>query len=107
MSDGIHATLLWPGGKQLSRAYGADGRIARDILGLEGEAVEGHQLLKPVMRSGRRLPEPTLEESRNKAKANLDQLPDELRGLDSDERFRPDISPALRQLSSRLAAAGH
>jgi hypothetical protein len=59
------------------------------------------------MQAGRRLPGPTLEQSRNKTKANLDRLPEELRGLDSEAGFRPDISPALCQLSSRLAAAGH
>lgn len=99
--------VLWPGVKQVFRRYDADGQISRDILGLEGEAIEGEELLEPVMQAGRRLPQPTLEQNRNRAKWNVDRLPDELRGLDSEEKFRPEISPALRQLSSLLAAAGH
>ena len=50
----------WPGRKQVYRSYGADGRIAADVVALEGESVAGVPLLECVMRCGRRLkpPEP-------------------------------------------------
>ena len=39
----------WPGRKQVWRRYGADGRMAGDILALEGHAKAGEPLLQRVM----------------------------------------------------------
>lgn len=98
--------ILWPGAKQLFRQYGPDGRIARDILALKDEAVEGEAVLRPVMRAGRRLPEPTLARSRDLAREQLTRLPAELRELDCTEALRPDISPGLLGLAAEMSAAG-
>src|SRR5665213_181435 len=51
----------WPGRKQVWRAYGADGRMAGDILSVETDKQPGEALIVPVMRGGKRIaPSPTL-----------------------------------------------
>ena len=45
----------WPGRKQVWRRYGPDGRMAGDILTLEGHHKSGEPLLSLVMKDGRRL----------------------------------------------------
>jgi nicotinate phosphoribosyltransferase len=98
--------LLWPGAKQLFRRYAPDGTIARDVLALKDEAIEGEPLLRPVMRAGRRLPEPALERSRELAREQLARLPAALRELDCAEPPRPDISSGLLGLVAEMSAAG-
>ena len=45
----------WPGRKQVWRRYGADGRMAGDMLALEGHDKPGEGLLRLVMQNGRRV----------------------------------------------------
>jgi len=98
---------LWPGAKQVYRRLDAAGRLAGDLLTLKEEAADGEPLLKPVMRQGKRLPLPALEDSRALASASLRSLPDGLRGLDSPMDYRPAISEGLLRLSAELAKTGH
>lgn len=97
---------LWPGAKQVHRRLDARGRLGGDILALADEAAEGEPLLKPVMRGGKLLAQPTLEESRALAAASLDTLPDRLRDLDQPADYRPAISDGLRAVAARLTAEG-
>ncbi len=45
----------WPGRKQVSRRYGADGRMAGDVISVEGDEQSGEPLIHEVMRAGKRL----------------------------------------------------
>jgi nicotinate phosphoribosyltransferase len=84
----------WPGRKQVYRHYGADGRFARDVVTLESDPQPGEPLLRPVMRAGRRLPQPGLHEARKHCLAQLARLP----GKD----YPVEISAALRTLADEV-----
>lgn len=102
----------WPGRKQVFRRLDKHGRIAADMITVEGDRQEGQPLLVPVMRDGRRVTaaEP-IKAARERAAAALATLPGNLRQLDRTEAavpFGPAISPALRKLAAeadRLIAA--
>lgn len=102
LSEG-KATL--PGRKQVFRRY-ADGVMAGDVIALEGEEVEGEPLLRPVMREGRRIgPLPPLSEVRAHARAQLERLPERLRGLETAHDYPVELSPRLSALVDELARA--
>jgi nicotinate phosphoribosyltransferase len=88
------------------RRWDEAGRLAGDLLALASEAAEGEPLLEPAMRGGRRLPQPTLEDSRSLAAASLRSLPDGLRDLGPVPEYLPTISDGLVKISADLAAAG-
>ena len=92
----------WPGRKQVYREYDAAGRIVRDTIGLVDEPLPGTPLLQPAMRDGRRLPQPSLEAARNRARCEIDTLPDRCRRLADPEPLVPDVSPGLRELAGRV-----
>lgn len=98
--------VLWPGAKQVYRRYDPDGRLNHDVLTLADEQLEGQPLLELVMRGGRRLPQPTLEESRAAAAASLARLPIGLCDLDTPAAYRVDVSDGLRRLTATLEAKG-
>jgi nicotinate phosphoribosyltransferase len=99
----------WPGRKQIYRSWDVDGKIRADILGIEGEAIEGEALLVPVMRRGRRVqPAEPLDRARDRARQNLSALPRRLLALEreTDEPlFRPRISPGLIDLAAKTDRA--
>jgi nicotinate phosphoribosyltransferase len=100
----------WPGRKQVWRAFGADGRMAGDLLTLEGAPGEGMSLLDPVMRGGRRIAAaPSLEDIRERAAQSLAQLPEPLRRLER-HRYSALVSDQLRraalEVDQRLAQRG-
>ncbi len=95
--------VLWPGRKQIIRSYERDGRMAGDILTLDGDRVDGEALLQPVMSRGRRIGPPVpLNDARARALRELDRLPDALRGLESAAEYPVRISPAIRQLAQEV-----
>ena len=90
-----------PGRKQLFRSE-EDGLAVRDVIALHdepaGEQRAGRPLLVPVMRKGHRLPagEATLQESKERAAAELAALPERLRSLEQAQPPYPvAISDAL------------
>ena len=94
----------WPGAKQVFRRYGADGRMAGDVVSVAADRQPGRPLLIPVMRGGRRLAEaPSLAEIRAHAAAELAGLPENLRSLEEVEAgatpYAVEIAPALRRLA--------
>jgi nicotinate phosphoribosyltransferase len=93
----------WPGRKQVWRRYGADGRMAGDILTVEGDDQVGESLLRPVMKTGRRLqpPEP-LSEIKQRAKRELERLPEALRRLGPDAKYPVEVAPALQKLATEV-----
>ncbi len=82
-----------------------DGRHAADIVALQDECIDGKRLIEPVMRAGRRLPQPTLEESRRRAAWELRALPDPIRSLDPTLPHPVLISEGLRRLAAELDEA--
>lgn len=98
----------WPGRKQVWRRYGADGRLAGDVISIEGDDHPGEPLLQLVMRNGRRVaPPPSLAEIRARAAHELARLPEPLRRLDPGAKYPVAIANALAKLAdevdSRLA----
>jgi nicotinate phosphoribosyltransferase len=85
----------WPGRKQVYRHYTDEGRFARDVVSLEGDAQSGEPLVQPVMVHGRRLPRPALVESRAHCLGELRRLPERL-------PYPVEIAPALRALADRV-----
>jgi nicotinate phosphoribosyltransferase len=94
----------WPGRKQVWRRYGATGRMADDILSIEGDPQLGEARLQPAMRKGRRIPGlPTLGTARRYAAAELSRLPESLRQLDPF-RYPVAVAPALAALAAQCDA---
>ena len=93
----------WPGRKQIFRRRGGDGRMAGDVLTIEGDAAEGSPLVCAVMRAGRRVaPPPNIDDARAHAAAELAALPDSLRRLASDAVYPVTIAPALKALADEV-----
>jgi nicotinate phosphoribosyltransferase len=92
----------WPGRKQVYREYDAAGRIVRDTIGLSDERLPGTPLLQPVMREGRRLTQPSLQQARDFACRESGTLPDRCRRIVDPEPLVPDVSPGLRALAARF-----
>jgi len=92
----------WPGRKQVYREYDAAGRIVRDTIGLSDEPLPGTPLLQPVMREGRRLPQPSLGQARDFARRESRTLPDGCRRIADPEPLVPAVSPGLRELAARF-----
>ena len=86
----------WPGRKQVWRRYGADGRMAGDILALEGHDKAGEPLLHRVMQSGRRLqPAESLDAIRSRVKRELERLPEPLRKLETGTTYPVEVAEEL------------
>ena len=79
----------WPGRKQVYRRYTVEGSFLGDTVTLETDALTADPLIVPVMRGGRRLPQPSLEESRKHCLRQLARLPKAF-------PYPVEISPALR-----------
>lgn len=84
----------WPGRKQVYRHYRPDGRFAHDVVTLETDAQAGEPLLRPVMRAGKRLPQPDLRQARKHCLAQLARLP--------GAGYPVEISTALRALADEV-----
>jgi nicotinate phosphoribosyltransferase len=93
----------WPGRKQVWRRFGADGRMAGDILSVTDDLQPGEKLLEPVMRDGRRIePRPTLDEMRARAARNLEKLPEPLRQLQPGATYPVEVADALVRLAAEV-----
>ncbi|VVM06192.1 nicotinate phosphoribosyltransferase [Methylacidimicrobium tartarophylax] len=87
----------WPGRKQVFRQYDPAGKIASDLVALDGEDHPGEPLLRPVMKGGERLFSPeTLLAARERSARGLASLPEELRVL------TPAAAPYPVRFSGRL-----
>ncbi len=95
--------MTWPGRKQVWRRYGADGRMAGDVLSLEGDTQNGEPLLRLVMQDGRRvLPAPSLDDIRRHAKRELELLPESLRWLEPGAAYPVEIGESLKALAAEV-----
>ncbi len=93
----------WPGRKQVWRSYGADGRMAGDVLSIETDAQPGEPLLELVMKNGRRTgPAPSLAEARQRAARDLARLPEKLRRLEPGISYPVEIGAGLLRLTEEV-----
>jgi nicotinate phosphoribosyltransferase len=72
-----------PGAKQVFRDYGA-GQMRGDVIARVEEQLPGRPLLVPFVRDGHLVREDTIEQMRERARAELTALPDSLRELDGE-----------------------
>ena len=90
----------WPGRKQVWRSYGADDRMAGDVLTVEGDKQPGEALIEQVMRGGKRVGKaPTLADIRARAQADLARLPEPLRQLQQGADYPVEVAEALKALA--------
>ncbi len=89
----------WPGRKQVWRRYGPDGRMAGDILSVEGDGREGEPLLQPVMKGGRRIAPAPLSAARARAKQDLARLPEALQRLEPAIAYPVEVARVLAELT--------
>jgi nicotinate phosphoribosyltransferase len=93
----------WPGRKQVWRCYGADDRMAGDVLSVEDDELAGEKLLQPVMRGGRRInPSPMLSEIRAHARRELKRLPEPLRQLEPSAAYPIQVAERLVRLAAEV-----
>jgi nicotinate phosphoribosyltransferase len=90
----------WPGRKQVWRRYDADGRMCGDVLSLEADRHDGEPLIVPVVRNGKRLPQPTLDQTRTHAAHELARLPARLARLEPGARYPVTVAQALHDLAA-------
>jgi nicotinate phosphoribosyltransferase len=97
--------VLWPGRKQVFRRYDDTERMIGDVLSLEGDRLEGEQLIRPVMKQGRRLDDPlSLRGARERTLRELKRLPDALKSLDAAPPYSVTVSEAIQDLARRVDA---
>jgi nicotinate phosphoribosyltransferase len=92
----------WPGRKQIWRRFGPDGEMRHDLLSIEGAWVSDQPLLVPVMRAGRQLTRPSLDEIRANTARNLAALPEPLRRLEAGALYPVQIADALVRLTAEV-----
>jgi nicotinate phosphoribosyltransferase len=87
-----------PGQKQIYRME-KDGEVTRDVLARHDEVLPGRPLLSLVMSAGRRLhSDNSLADLRDYARAQIAQLPAEIRALRAAKNpFRVEISDGLQE----------
>jgi nicotinate phosphoribosyltransferase len=94
--------VTWPGRKQVYRDYDSAGRLRADTIALADEVLPGRPMLEPVMRAGRRLQQPSLEDSRAYARLEIAALPLPCRSLHDPAPVAPALSAGLRVLAERV-----
>lgn len=93
----------WPGRKAVYRV----GAFDHDVLALDHEPApeQSRALLQPWMRSGHLIaPQPSLQEIRDRALANLAELPDTIRALSVDRPYDLRFSDAIQALRHEIEA---
>jgi nicotinate phosphoribosyltransferase len=97
--------VTWPGRKQVWRSYDGDGRMAGDILGLDGDSHAGEPLVRLVMQNGRRVEPPaTLADLRARAAGELARLPEPLRSLVEGAPYPVQVSDSLEKVAAETDA---
>lgn len=93
----------WPGRKQVYRSHTGDRHLDHDVVTTHNDQLPGEPLLRPVMKDGRCLTSsPGLVEVRRLAAAQLGQLPESLRALETVPAYDVRISLALQNLAQTV-----
>jgi nicotinate phosphoribosyltransferase len=104
----------WPGRKQVWRRYDAESRMAGDLISLDSPSAPNavskanpasawEPLVHCVMRDGRRLaPSPSLDEIRQRAKRELERLPEALRRLEPGAGYPVQVGDDLIKLAAEV-----
>jgi nicotinate phosphoribosyltransferase len=95
--------VTWPGRKQVWRRYGADGRMAGDLISLENDEEAGEPLIQLVMQDGRRIaPSSSLGDIRARAARDLERLPEPLRRLEPGASYPIEVAQSLVRLGTEV-----
>ncbi len=95
--------ITLPGKKQVFRQKDAKGNYARDTIALEHEEILGEPLLQKVMEKGNIIyNQPSLEEIRTTALANLSRLPHRYKRLRNAPKYPVTLSPELKKIKIAL-----
>lgn len=88
--------------KQVFRIY-EEGKLAKGIIALRDEKLEGEPQLKLVMQNGKRLmPSEPLSELRNLFQREFSTLDDKYKALENPEPFPVELGPKLEQLQKLI-----
>lgn len=80
--------VTYPGKKQVYRITDAVGNFVKDVIGLEGENIEGTPLLIPVIKDGKPCYNlPTIHDIQRTASENLTHLPNPFKHLTDAETY--------------------
>ncbi len=94
--------VTYPGEKRVGRVE-REGRYVRDVVGRRDEAGPGRDLLTTVVSDGDRVSEPPpLDESRERARENVEALPLGVRAVDDPDPYEVAVSDALTAETERL-----
>jgi nicotinate phosphoribosyltransferase len=90
----------WPGAKQVWRSE-EDSVAIGDLISLDAEVPpsSAKALLQPVMRDGRRMPQPLLDDARQHCRQATGELPSRLRSLSAEVGYPVERSAALATLA--------
>lgn len=92
-----------PLAKQVFRRFNEEGRFAGDLVARFDETPEGEPLLAQVVRGGKLIgPMPGLDAIRARCAAQVDALPETLRGLDESHAYPVEFSGSLRDEAKRI-----
>lgn len=92
--------VLWPGRKQVYRRYDDNGTMRGDVLSLENDPLEGEALIRPTMKSGRRVgAAELLKQSRQRALEELGRLPASVKPLERGPDYPVIVSEAVKDLA--------
>jgi nicotinate phosphoribosyltransferase len=93
----------WPGRKQVYRYHTSGGQLDHDFVTTHDDRLPGEPLLQRVMQNGCHLvPSPGLAELRRHAAAQVGQLPESLRALETAPAYDVRISLALQSLAQTV-----
>lgn len=93
----------YPGKKQVYRLEGDDGKYLKDIMALENEKINHRGLLEKVIENGQRIREkPTLNQTREYALNEISKLPDSLKEVKVEDKYKVEISQGLNALVDDL-----
>jgi nicotinate phosphoribosyltransferase len=81
----------------------SDQRFKKDIIGLRDEHMDAENLLKPVVKNGKRLQPPeSLVDIRQRFQNEFSQLGDDVKAIENPESFPVEISPELEKLQKKV-----
>lgn len=92
----------YPGRKQIYRYHWANGNIAGDEIGLDGDSKHGTPLLKPVMVLGRIVYYESIDTMKNRCYADIKSLESKYKSLDETYKFDVKFSDNLELLFEQM-----